>query len=77
MAFTLPNLPYAENALEPSIDEKTMNIHRTKHHNAYVTNLNAAVTGDAALEGKTLEALLENNLAMVPEGKKAAVRNNG
>jgi len=77
MAFTLPNLPYADNALEPSIDEKTMVIHRTKHHNAYVTNLNTAVTGDAALEGKTLEQLLENNLAVVPEGKKAAVRNNG
>jgi len=77
MAFSLPNLPYADNALEPSIDEKTMVIHRTKHHNAYVTNLNTAVTGDAALEGKTLEQLLENNLAIVPEGKKAAVRNNG
>ena len=50
MAFTLPELPYAENALEPTIDARTMNIHRTKHHNAYVTNLNNAI---AALNGKT------------------------
>jgi len=77
MAFTLPNLTYANNALEPHIDEATMDIHRSRHHNAYVTNLNNAVNGDAALEGKTLEELLANNLAVVPEGKKAAVRNNG
>ncbi|MBL8236651.1 MAG: superoxide dismutase [Bryobacterales bacterium] len=77
MAFELPALPYADNALEPYIDEQTMIIHRTKHHNAYVTNLNNAVAGDAALEGKTLEQLLENNLAIVPEAKKGAVRNNG
>ncbi len=77
MAFTLPNLPYANNALEPYIDEKTMDIHRSRHHNAYVTNLNNAVAGDAALEGKTLEELLANNLAIVPDAKKTAVRNNG
>jgi len=77
MAFALPELGYANNALEPSIDERTMDIHRTRHHNAYVTNLNGAVTGDAALEGKTLEQLLANNLAIVPDAKKAAVRNNG
>ncbi|MBI2689925.1 MAG: superoxide dismutase [Acidobacteria bacterium] len=77
MPFTLPNLPYANNALEPSIDEMTMDIHRSRHHNAYVTNLNNAVTGDPALEGKTLEQLLANNLAIVPDAKKAAVRNNG
>jgi len=77
MAFALPELGYANNALTPYIDELTMEIHRGKHHNAYVTNLNAAVTGDAALDGKTLEELLENNLAIVPEAKKAAVRNNG
>jgi superoxide dismutase, Fe-Mn family len=77
MAFTLPALPYADNALEPYIDEATMVIHRTKHHNAYVTNLNNAVAGDAALEGKTLEELLANNLAIVPDAKKGAVRNNG
>lgn len=77
MPFTLPNLTYANNALEPHIDERTMDIHRSRHHNAYVTNLNTAVTGDAALEGKTLEELLANNLAIVPDAKKAAVRNNG
>lgn len=77
MAFTLPNLPYANNALEPYIDEKTMDIHRTRHHNTYVTNLNTAVAGDAALEGKTLEELLANNLSIVPDAKKAPVRNNG
>jgi Fe-Mn family superoxide dismutase len=54
-----------------------MVIHRTKHHNAYVTNLNNAIAGEAALEGKTLEELLANNLAIVPDAKKGAVRNNG
>jgi Fe-Mn family superoxide dismutase len=77
MPFELPALPYADNALEPYIDEQTMIIHRTKHHNAYVTNLNNAVAGEAALEGKTLEQLLENNLAIVPDAKKGPVRNNG
>ena len=77
MAFALPELAYANNALVPSIDEQTMDIHRTRHHNAYVTNLNAAVKDEATLEGKPLEFLLENNLANVPEAKKGAVRNNG
>lgn len=77
MAFTLPSLGYANNALEPYIDEFTMDIHRSRHHNAYVTNLNNAVNGDAALEGKSLEELLANNLAIVPDAKKGAVRNNG
>ncbi len=77
MAFALPELAYANNALTPYIDELTMEIHRGRHHNAYVTNLNNAVNGDAALEGKTLEELLANNLAIVPDAKKAAVRNNG
>lgn len=77
MAFTLPTLTYANNALEPYIDELTMDIHRSRHHNAYVTNLNNAVAGDAALEGKSLEELLANNLAIVPDAKKTAVRNNG
>ena len=77
MAFTLPNLTYANNALEPYIDELTMDIHRSRHHNTYVTNLNNAVAGDAALEGKSLEELLANNLAIVPDAKKTAVRNNG
>ena len=77
MAFALPNLAYANSALAPSIDEQTMDIHRTRHHNAYVTNLNNAVKDEASLEGKTLEELLANNLAIVPDGKKAPVRNNG
>jgi Fe-Mn family superoxide dismutase len=77
MAFTLPTLTYANNALEPYIDELTMDIHRSRHHNTYVTNLNNAVAGDAALEGKSLEELLANNLAIVPDAKKTAVRNNG
>jgi len=71
MAFTLPELPYAYNALEPHIDAKTMEIHHSKHHNAYVTNLNAAVQG-TDLEGKSLEELMAN-ISKYP----AAVRNNG
>ena len=76
MAFTLPDLPYAENALEPNIDATTMNIHRTKHHNTYVTNLNKALAGNAALEGKSIQALIAD-LAAVPENIRGAVRNNG
>lgn len=71
MSFELPQLPYAYDALEPHIDARTMEIHYTKHHNAYTTNLNAAVTG-TDLEGKTIENILIN-LDM----KNAAVRNNG
>ena len=71
MAFELPNLPYDYNALEPNIDARTMEIHHTKHHSAYTTNLNTAVTG-TDLEGKTIENILIN-LDM----KNAAVRNNG
>ena len=71
MAFELPQLPYAYDALEPHIDARTMEIHHTKHHNAYTTNLNAAVAG-TDMEGKTLENILIN-LDM----KNAAVRNNG
>ncbi len=71
MPFELPQLPYAYDALEPNIDARTMEIHHTKHHNAYTTNLNAAVTG-TDLEGLTIENLLIN-LDM----KNAAVRNNG
>ena len=56
MAFTLPDLPYAENALEPSIDAQTMNIHHTKHHAAYIAKLNAAIEG-TDLAGKTIEEL--------------------
>ena len=71
MAFELPTLPYAYDALEPHIDARTMEIHHTKHHNAYTTNLNAAVTG-TDLEGLTIENILIN-LDM----KNAAVRNDG
>ncbi len=76
MAFTLPPLPYDYTALEPHIDEQTMRIHHGKHHNGYVTNLNAALEGQAALQGKSLEALI-GNLAGVPEAIRTAVRNNG
>jgi Fe-Mn family superoxide dismutase len=71
MAFTLPELPYAYNALEPHIDARTMEIHHSKHHNAYVTNLNAAVAGTEN-EGKSLEELIANISKY-----SAAVRNNG
>lgn len=75
MAFTLPELPYAENALEPTIDERTMNIHRTKHHNAYVTNLNNAVAG-TAWESMSIEEIC-GKIDDVPENIRTAVRNNG
>lgn len=75
--FELPALPYAEDALEPHIDAQTMNIHRTKHHQAYVTNLNAALEKYPDLQNKSLEELLANNLAIVPDDIKGAVRNNG
>ncbi len=71
MAFTLPELPYAHNALEPHIDTKTMEIHHGKHHNAYVSNLNAALAGTEN-EGKSLEELVANVSKYSP-----AVRNNG
>ena len=71
MAFELPQLPYAYDALEPHIDARTMEIHHSKHHNAYTTNLNAAIAG-TELEGLSIENILIN-LDM----KNAAVRNNG
>jgi superoxide dismutase, Fe-Mn family len=71
MAFTLPTLPYAPAALEPHIDARTMEIHHGKHHNAYVTNLNAAIAG-TELENETIEALCAK-ISTLP----AAVRNNG
>ena len=77
MPFTLPPLPYAPNALEPHIDTKTMEIHHGKHHNAYVTNLNKALESAPNLAGKTVEELLANNCAIVPENIRTAVRNNG
>jgi Fe-Mn family superoxide dismutase len=76
MAHELPALPYAKEALEPHIDTMTMEIHHGKHHNAYVTNLNKAIAGNADLEGKSLEALI-GDLASVPENIRGAVRNNG
>jgi Fe-Mn family superoxide dismutase len=77
MSFTLPPLPYAPDALEPTIDKLTMEIHHGKHHNAYVTNLNKALESAPALAGKTIEELLANNCAIVPENIRTAVRNNG
>ena len=77
MPFTLPALPYAPDALEPSIDKATMEIHHGKHHNAYVTNLNKALESAPELANKSIEELLANNLAIVPESIKTAVRNNG
>src|ERR1017187_7004613 len=77
VAFTVPALPYAFDALEPYIDAKTMEIHHGKHHNAYVTNLNKALESAPELQSKTVEELLANNCAIVPEAIKTAVRNNG
>jgi len=77
MSFTLPPLPYATDALEPTIDKLTMEIHHGKHHNAYVTNLNKALESAPALAGKTIESLLAHNCAIVPENIRTAVRNNG
>lgn len=76
MAYTLPELPYAENALEPHIDAKTMNIHRTKHHQAYINNVNAALEKHPALAAKSVEDLVRD-LASVPEDVRTVVRNNG
>ena len=77
MPFTLPTLPYAPEALEPHIDKMTMEIHHGKHHNAYVTNLNKALESAPELASKTIEELLANNCAIVPENIRTAVRNNG
>jgi superoxide dismutase, Fe-Mn family len=77
MAFTLPPLPYAPDALEPHIDKMTMEIHHGKHHNAYVTNLNKALESAPGLQNKPVEELLANNCAIVPENIRTAVRNNG
>lgn len=76
MAFELPQLPYAYDALEPHIDKETMNIHHSKHHNAYVTNLNNALAGNEELLSKTVEEVIAN-LDAVPEAVRTAVRNNG
>ncbi|KOP83459.1 superoxide dismutase [Bacillus sp. FJAT-21945] len=76
MAFELPQLPYAYDALEPNIDKETMNIHHTKHHNTYVTNLNNALEGNDELLSKSVEEVV-SNLDAVPEAARTAVRNNG
>ncbi|KAA8757649.1 MULTISPECIES: superoxide dismutase [Paenibacillus] len=76
MAFQLPALPYANDALEPHIDAQTMEIHHDRHHNTYVTNLNAALESAPELQEKSLEDLIAN-LDSVPEGIRTAVRNNG
>ena len=76
MAHTLPPLPYAFDALEPHIDAKTMEIHHGKHHNAYVTNLNAALEKYPELQNKSIEDLLRD-ISKVPEDIRTAVRNNG
>ncbi len=75
MAFTLPSLAYAYDALEPHIDAQTMEIHHTKHHQAYINKVNDAIAG-TDLDGKTIEDLV-SNLASVPADKLGAVRNNG
>lgn len=76
MAHELPALPYAKEALEPHIDALTMEIHHGRHHKAYVDNLNKAIAGNAALEAKSLEALIAD-LASVPDAIRGPVRNNG
>ncbi|MNN13487.1 Superoxide dismutase [Mn] [compost metagenome] len=76
MAYELPALPYPANALEPYIDEQTMNIHHDRHHNTYVTNLNAALEKAPELQSKSVEELI-SDLNSVPESIRTAVRNNG
>jgi len=76
MAYSLPELPYAYDALEPHIDAKTMEIHHSKHHQAYISKVNAAIEGNEELSGKSIEDLV-SDLGAVPEGIRGAVRNNG
>ena len=76
MAFELPSLPYAKDALEPHIDAQTMEIHHDRHHQAYVTNLNNALKDSPELQNMGIEELVKN-LDKVPEGARTAVRNNG
>jgi len=75
MAYSLPQLPYAYNALEPHVDARTMEIHHTKHHQTYIDNVNKAIAG-TPLESKTVEALI-SDLAAVPENIRNVVRNHG
>jgi Fe-Mn family superoxide dismutase len=74
--YSLPDLPYAKDALEPHIGARTMEIHHDKHHAAYVNNLNAALKDHAAFQGKPIEELIAN-LKGIPEAARGAVRNNG
>jgi len=74
MPFTLPPLPYAPDALEPHVDKATMEIHHGKHHNAYVTNLNKALESAPELADKSIEELLADNCAIVPEKIRGPVR---
>mgnify|MGYP001294979571 FL=1 len=76
MAHELPELPYSHDALEPFIDKTTMEIHHGKHHNAYVTNLNNAISGNESLESKSIIELI-SDLDSVPEDIRGAVKNNG
>ena len=76
MAYSLPDLPYAIDALEPHIDARTMEIHHGKHHNAYITNVNTALEGHPDLAARTVEDLI-GDLDAVPESIRTAVRNNG
>ena len=76
MPFELPSLPYATDALEPHIDATTMGIHHGKHHAAYIGNLNNALSGHPGLAGLSLDELLADNCAAVPESIRTAVRNN-
>ncbi len=76
MAFTLPQLPYGFDALDPHIDAQTMQIHHGKHHQTYVTNLNAAIEKAPELQNQSIEQLLAN-VGSAPEAVRNAVRNNG
>ncbi len=76
MAYELPKLPYPYDALEPHIDARTMEIHHTKHHQAYINNVNNAIKGKADLEKKSVENLI-SDLKSVPEDIRTVVRNNG
>ncbi len=76
MAFTLPNLPYPPDALEPTIDKMTMEIHHGRHHKAYVDNLNKALEGHADLQAMSITQLMRD-IKKVPEGIRQAVINNG
>lgn len=77
MAYELPPLPYPNNALEPHIDAMTMEIHHDRHHKAYVDNVNKAISGNVALESKSIDDLMKALSSSVPDAIKGPVRNNG